>query len=68
MSNELKSNDSKEENVSLIAFSTSVKSTNGPSDCDSFVLVEISDASLQGILGEEINFQEAYNQLLNNLN
>jgi hypothetical protein len=33
-----------------------MKSTNGPSNYDSFVLVETSDASLQGVLGEEINF------------
>lgn len=62
------SEDSKEENASLKAFSDSLESAHGPNDCDSSIHVVTCDESSQGVLDEDINLQEAYNQLFKKLN
>jgi hypothetical protein len=69
--NESLSNDSKhtkEKNVNYMAFTASVKSANDFLVCNPFVLFKTCDKESQSELDEEINLQEAYNQLLMKLN
>lgn len=64
LSDEYESNhpeDSKEKNVSFMAFIASVKSIDDASDYDPPVLIETCDEESQGESDGEINFQKAYN-------
>jgi hypothetical protein len=55
-------------NVSFMTLTASVENASGYCDCDLPILVETCNEESQGDLIEEINLQEAYNQLFMKLN